>query len=221
MASSGTWAGTGMTRTAASSTLFCAPKDLEREIWDGYRLGPEAAPAALGVQAALPTNALDAQLPRLLENRDAVWFPFAIHEGLEARVAGWCAAAGASYSFMAGTDTGKHEHSESDVSPDSYWWRRFQAGAAAAGAPLHAPSIFSAATDSRWVRMLLGIPCFGFSPMRNLPILLHDHDEYISTAAFLEGIGIYGKLIVALCESGGEAAGDHDAPPPPPAAVGT
>jgi Xaa-Pro aminopeptidase len=27
------------------STLFCAPKDLEREIWDGYRLGPEAAPA--------------------------------------------------------------------------------------------------------------------------------------------------------------------------------
>ncbi len=71
------------------STLFCAPKDLEREIWDGYRLGPEAAPAALGVDAAMPVNELDAQLPRLLENRDAVWFPFAIHEGLEARVAGW------------------------------------------------------------------------------------------------------------------------------------
>ncbi|MBS0344189.1 MAG: aminopeptidase P N-terminal domain-containing protein, partial [Proteobacteria bacterium] len=33
------------------STLFCAPKDLEREIWDGYRLGPDAAPAALGVDA--------------------------------------------------------------------------------------------------------------------------------------------------------------------------
>ena len=26
------------------TTLFCQPKDLEREIWDGYRLGPEAAP---------------------------------------------------------------------------------------------------------------------------------------------------------------------------------
>ncbi len=25
----------------------------------------------------------------MLENRDAVWYPFAIHEGLEARVAGW------------------------------------------------------------------------------------------------------------------------------------
>ena len=71
------------------STLFCAPKDSEREIWDGYRLGPEAAPAALGVDAALSVGELDAQLPRLLENRDAVWYPFAIHQGLEARVAGW------------------------------------------------------------------------------------------------------------------------------------
>ena len=31
------------------STLWCQPKDMEREIWDGYRLGPEAAVAALGV----------------------------------------------------------------------------------------------------------------------------------------------------------------------------
>lgn len=71
------------------STLFCQPKDLEREIWDGYRLGPEAAVGALGVDAAHSVADLDTQLPRLLENRDAVWFPFAIHEGLEQRVAGW------------------------------------------------------------------------------------------------------------------------------------
>jgi Xaa-Pro aminopeptidase len=71
------------------STLFCQPKDLEREIWDGIRLGPDAAPAALGVDAAHTINELDAQLPKLMENRDAVWFPFAIHAGLEARVGGW------------------------------------------------------------------------------------------------------------------------------------
>jgi len=74
---------------AGKSTLFCAPKDLEREIWDGYRLGPEAAPAALGVDAAYSFTEIDTQLPKLLENRDAVWYPFAIHEGLEARVGGW------------------------------------------------------------------------------------------------------------------------------------
>ena len=71
------------------STLFCQPKDLEREIWDGYRLGPDAAPQTLGVDAAFAVGELDAQLPNLLENRDAVWYPFAIHTGLEARVGGW------------------------------------------------------------------------------------------------------------------------------------
>ncbi|MHA7602428.1 aminopeptidase P N-terminal domain-containing protein [Alicycliphilus sp. T452] len=71
------------------ATLFCQPKDLEREIWDGYRLGPEAAVAALGVDAAHSATELDALLPRLLENRAGVWFPFATHAGLAARVEGW------------------------------------------------------------------------------------------------------------------------------------
>ncbi|ROZ64432.1 aminopeptidase P N-terminal domain-containing protein [Ramlibacter sp. WS9] len=71
------------------STLFCASKDLEREIWDGFRLGPEAAPAGLGVDTAHSIDELDAQMPKLLENRDAVWYPFAIHEGLESRVGDW------------------------------------------------------------------------------------------------------------------------------------
>ena len=71
------------------STLFCAPKDLEREIWDGIRLGPEAAPAALGLSAAFSMAELDAQLPKLLDNRRVVWYPFATHKGLETRVASW------------------------------------------------------------------------------------------------------------------------------------
>ena len=71
------------------STLFCQPKDLEREIWDGIRLGPEAAPAALGVDQAFSVAELDQRLPQMLENRATVWFPFATHAGLEARVDGW------------------------------------------------------------------------------------------------------------------------------------
>jgi Xaa-Pro aminopeptidase len=71
------------------STLFCQPKDLEREIWDGYRLGPEAAVSALGVQAAHSVKELDAQLPKLLENQHTVWYPFATHKGLETQVDGW------------------------------------------------------------------------------------------------------------------------------------
>jgi Xaa-Pro aminopeptidase len=71
------------------TTLFCQPKDLEREIWDGYRLGPADAPARLGVDAAVSATELDAQMPALLDGRDAVWYPFATHKGLEARIDGW------------------------------------------------------------------------------------------------------------------------------------
>ena len=71
------------------SLLFCQPKDLEREIWDGIRLGPEAAPAALGVDEAWSVDELDARLPKLLENTATVWYPFATHTGLESRIDGW------------------------------------------------------------------------------------------------------------------------------------
>ena len=55
------------------STLFCQPKDVEREIWDGIRLGPEAATTTLGVDAAHSVQALDSLLPPLLENQSCVW----------------------------------------------------------------------------------------------------------------------------------------------------
>ncbi|MEY3939397.1 MAG: Xaa-Pro aminopeptidase [Pseudomonadota bacterium] len=68
------------------TTLFCQPKDLEREIWDGVRLGPEAAPSQLGVHNAWSVSALDAKLPALLENKSVVWYPFATHKDLSARI---------------------------------------------------------------------------------------------------------------------------------------
>jgi Xaa-Pro aminopeptidase len=71
------------------STLFCQAKDVEREIWDGFRLGPADTPARLGVQQAFAVAELDTQLPKLLENRDTVWYPFATHPGLETRIDGW------------------------------------------------------------------------------------------------------------------------------------
>ena len=73
------------------ATLLCQPKDLEREIWDGYRLGPEAAVAALQVDEAYPIGQLSERLARLLENRRCVWWPFATHEGLAQRVENWLA----------------------------------------------------------------------------------------------------------------------------------
>ena len=71
------------------STLFCQPKDLEREIWDGIRLGPAAAPAALGVSQAHSVGELNKELPTLLENQSTLWFPFATHDNLSSQIDQW------------------------------------------------------------------------------------------------------------------------------------
>ncbi len=74
---------------SGKTTLFCRPKELEREIWDGIRLGPQAAPSTLGVTQAFSVELLGEQMPALLANQNAVWFPFATHKGLETQVDGW------------------------------------------------------------------------------------------------------------------------------------
>ena len=80
---------TGDGPNGPTSTLFCNPKDLEREIWDGIRLGPQAALDVLGVSAAFSVAELDAHMPKLLDNRSVVWFPFATHKALETRIDAW------------------------------------------------------------------------------------------------------------------------------------
>ncbi|MES2944073.1 MAG: aminopeptidase P N-terminal domain-containing protein [Pseudomonadota bacterium] len=74
---------------SGKTTLFCRPKDMEREIWDGIRLGPEAAPESLGVDQAFSVETLAEKMPSLLGNQPAVWFPFATHKGLDTQVDGW------------------------------------------------------------------------------------------------------------------------------------
>ena len=74
------------------STLLCRAKNAEREIWDGQRLGPEAAPAVLGVDDAHGLDRLDLLLPERLANQSAVWFPFGVHAGLPAQLERWLAS---------------------------------------------------------------------------------------------------------------------------------
>ncbi len=74
---------------AGRSLLFCRDKDVEREIWDGIRLGPENAPAALGVDAAFSVAALDEQLPTLLADQPAVWLAMDADASLHTRVRAW------------------------------------------------------------------------------------------------------------------------------------
>jgi len=73
----------------ARSILFCREKNLEREIWDGYRYGPEAARTAFGMDEAWPISELDTRLPDLLANALALYYATASNAALDAQVAGW------------------------------------------------------------------------------------------------------------------------------------
>jgi aminoacylase len=50
------------------------------------------------------------------------------------------------------------------------------------------------ASDARIVRDH-GIPAIGFSPISNVPVLLHGNDEYLTADMYLEGIEIFKKII--------------------------
>jgi Xaa-Pro aminopeptidase len=56
-----------------TSTLFCRNKDFEREIWDGYRWGPEAAAQAFGFEIAYSITDLAQMLPALLANQGILY----------------------------------------------------------------------------------------------------------------------------------------------------
>ena len=69
------------------STLFCREKNLEREIWDGFRHGPEGAREVFGFDAAHAIGELDAKLPELLADQPALWFSIGHDAGWDGRVA--------------------------------------------------------------------------------------------------------------------------------------
>jgi len=76
---------------SGEATLLCRPKDASREIWDGLRLGPQAASVTLGVNAAFDVEQLAAVMAEQLAKQHTVWFPFGLHTGMETRLEVWLA----------------------------------------------------------------------------------------------------------------------------------
>jgi Xaa-Pro aminopeptidase len=74
---------------APKSILFCRDKDPEREIWDGFRYGPEAARAAFGFDEAHSITQLDTLAPDLMADRDALFCHLGADPAWDARVTGW------------------------------------------------------------------------------------------------------------------------------------
>ncbi len=68
------------------SILFCREKNLEREIWDGHRYGPEAACTTFGFDAAYPVAQLDEKLIELMGNQETLYYALGAQAELDARI---------------------------------------------------------------------------------------------------------------------------------------
>jgi Xaa-Pro aminopeptidase len=70
------------------SILFCREKNPEREIWDGFRYGPDAAAEKFGFNAAYPIAQLDEKLAELMGNQPALFYPVGADTAWDTRLLG-------------------------------------------------------------------------------------------------------------------------------------
>ena len=71
---------------APRSILFCREKDMEREIWDGFRHGPAGARNSFGFDAAYPIAQLDEKLVELMSNQSVLFHPLGAHAAWDERM---------------------------------------------------------------------------------------------------------------------------------------
>ncbi len=66
--------------------LFLHPRDRDQEIWTGRRLGVQAAPERLGIDAAYSLDELDARLPQYLCGARQLYYALGRHDRSDARI---------------------------------------------------------------------------------------------------------------------------------------
>jgi Xaa-Pro aminopeptidase len=71
---------------APRSILFCRDKDVEKEIWDGFRHGPDGAREVFGFDEAHSIGDFDAKLTELLADQPALWFSLGHDAAWDARI---------------------------------------------------------------------------------------------------------------------------------------
>ncbi len=73
----------------APYTLYVRPRDLEMETWFGRRQGVEGAVKNYGADRAFPIERFAADLPKLLEGHDTLYYRFAVDSALDQQMLGY------------------------------------------------------------------------------------------------------------------------------------
>lgn len=66
--------------------LFVRPKDKEKEIWSGRRLGVDVAKEQLGADEVFPLEELDEKLPEYLQGGDRLYYHFGHDDALNSKI---------------------------------------------------------------------------------------------------------------------------------------
>lgn len=78
-----------MAGKSPKTILFCRDKDIEREIWDGFRFGPDAAKELFGFDEAYSIQQLDEIAPKLLANQDQLFYSLGADAAWDSKVTAW------------------------------------------------------------------------------------------------------------------------------------
>ncbi|XP_038214771.1 aminoacylase-1-like [Zerene cesonia] len=146
------------------------------------------------VHGGVQSNVIPEKLTVVFDCRLAVTVD---HEEFENKIKEWCKEAGEGVTYEFEQKNDKIECTKIDET--NPFWVAFKSTADKLNLKLEC-RIFPGGTDSRYVREV-GIPAIGFSPMNHTPVLLHDHDEYLSADIFLKGIDIYVKILTAVANA--------------------
>jgi Xaa-Pro aminopeptidase len=76
-------------REHGAFVMFVRERNREREIWDGYRAGPEGACEEFGADDAFPIDDIDDILPGLLEGRQRVYYAMGKDGDFDKQVMEW------------------------------------------------------------------------------------------------------------------------------------
>ncbi len=76
-------------RRAGQVVLFCRDRDVERELWDGRRAGPEGAVKNFAMDDAFPIGDIDEIVPGLIEGRKHIYYSMGHNDSFDRQVMGW------------------------------------------------------------------------------------------------------------------------------------
>ncbi|MEJ2043341.1 MAG: Xaa-Pro aminopeptidase [Reinekea sp.] len=76
-------------RAQGEYILFVRDKDKEREIWDGYRAGPDVVVKDFAADDAFPVDDIDDILPGLMEGKSRVYAHMGVDPGFDHQLMNW------------------------------------------------------------------------------------------------------------------------------------